>query len=111
MFVTPAFAQTAGAASPAQGITSMLTLIVPMILIFYFLIWRPESKRRTAHQAMIANVRRGDQVVTAGGIIGKVSKVAEGGEIEIEIAQGVKVRVVAATISNVLTKGEPAKAE
>ncbi len=86
---------------------------LPLILIFgimYFLLIRPQQKKMKAHQAMVEAVRRGDQVVTQGGLIGKVSKVKEdGGEIEVEIADGVKVRVVKSTIAQVLNKTEPAK--
>lgn len=84
---------------------------LPLILIFaimYFLLIRPQQKKLKEHQAMIAAVRRGDQVVTQGGLIGKVSKVKDDGEIEVEIADGVKVRVVKATIAQVLNKTEPA---
>ena len=86
---------------------------VPLILIFaimYFLLIRPQQKKMKQHQAMVDAVRRGDQVVTQGGLIGKVSKVKEGdNEIEVEIAEGVKVRVVKSTIAQVLNKTEPAK--
>ena len=86
---------------------------IPLILIFgimYFLLIRPQQKKMKEHQAMVAAVRRGDQVVTQGGLIGKVSKVKEGdNEIEVEIAEGVKVRVVKSTIAQVLNKTEPAK--
>ncbi len=86
---------------------------LPLILIFgimYFLLIRPQQKKMKAHQAMVEAVRRGDQVVTQGGLIGKVSKVKEdGGEIEVEIADGVKVRVIKSTIAQVLNKTEPAK--
>ena len=85
----------------------------PLILIFaimYFLLIRPQQKKMKEHQAMVEAVRRGDQVVTQGGLIGKVSKVKEGdNEIEVEIAEGVKVRVVKSTIAQVLNKTEPAK--
>ena len=84
---------------------------LPLILIFaimYFLLIRPQQKKMKEHQAMVEAVRRGDQVVTQGGIIGKVSKVKEDGELELEIAEGVKVRVVKATIAQVLSKTEPA---
>lgn len=70
---------------------------VPLILIFaimYFLLIRPQQKKAKEHQAMVAGLRRGDQVVTQGGIIGKVSKVKDDGELEVEIAEGVKIRVV-----------------
>ncbi|KIC42288.1 preprotein translocase subunit YajC [Ruegeria sp. ANG-R] len=86
---------------------------LPLILIFaimYFLLIRPQQKKVKEHQAMVEAVRRGDQVVTQGGLIGKVSKVKEGdNEIEVEIAEGVKVRVVKSTIAQVLNKTEPAK--
>ena len=85
---------------------------LPLILIFgimYFLLIRPQQKKLKDHQAMVAALRRGDQVVTQGGIIGKVSKVKDDGEIELEIAENVKVRVVRSTIATVLSKTEPAK--
>jgi preprotein translocase subunit YajC len=85
---------------------------LPLILIFaimYFLLIRPQQKKAKEHQAMIQAVRRGDQVITQGGIIGKVSKVKDDGEVEVEIASGVKIRVVKATLSQVTSKTEPAK--
>ena len=84
---------------------------IPLILIFaimYFLLIRPQQKKMKDHQKMVEGLRRGDQVVTQGGLIGKVSKVKEDGELEVEIADGVKVRVVRATIVQVLNKTEPA---
>ena len=84
---------------------------LPLILIFaimYFLLIRPQQKKMKDHKAMVEAVRRGDQVITQGGLIGKVSKVKEDGEIEVEIAEGVKVRVVKSTLANVLSKTEPA---
>ncbi len=104
MFVTPAYAQDAGAAG---GLIS----IIPFILIFvimYFLLIRPQQKKMKEHQAMVSGLRRGDQVVTQGGIIGKVVKVKEDGEAEVEIAEGVKVRVLKSTIATVISKTEPA---
>lgn len=106
MFVTPAYAQAAGA-----GGLSALSSFLPLILIFaimYFLLIRPQQKKVKEHQGMVAALRRGDQVVTAGGVIGKVTKVKDAGEIELEIATGVKVRVIQATITQVLSKTEPA---
>ena len=82
-----------------------------MILIFaimYFLLIRPQQKKAKEHQKMVAALRRGDQVVTAGGLIGKVSKVKDDSEVEIELSEGVKVRVVRSTIAQVLSKTEPA---
>lgn len=84
---------------------------VPLILIFaimYFLLIRPQQKKLKEHQAMVEALRRGDQVVTQGGLIGKVVKVKEDNEIEVEIADGVKVRVIRSTITQVLNKTEPA---
>lgn len=80
---------------------------LPLILIFaimYFLLIRPQQKKVKQHQAMVEALRRGDQVITQGGLIGKVTKVKEDGEIEVEIAEGVKVRVVKATIASVMSK-------
>ena len=84
---------------------------VPLILIFgimYFLLIRPQQKKVKQHQAMVAALRRGDQVVTQGGMIGTVVKVKDDGEVEVEIADGVKVRVVQSTIATVISKTEPA---
>lgn len=106
MFVTPAYAQAAGA-----GGLGAISSFLPLILIFgimYFLLIRPQQKKAKQHQAMVAALRRGDQVVTQGGIIGKVTKVKDAGEIEIEIAKDVKVRVIQSTIAQVLNKTEPA---
>ncbi|MFK7881187.1 preprotein translocase subunit YajC [Roseobacter sp.] len=85
---------------------------VPLILIFaimYFLLIRPQQKKVKEHQAMVAALRRGDQVVTQGGIVGKVVKVKDDGELELEIADGVKVRVIQSTIATVMSKTDPAK--
>ena len=85
---------------------------VPLILIFaimYFLLIRPQQKKVKEHQAMVGAVRRGDQVVTQGGLIGKVTKVKEDNELEVEVADGVKVRVVQSTLADVRSKTEPAK--
>ena len=85
---------------------------IPLILIFaimYFLLIRPQQKKVKQHQNMVASLRRCDQVVTQGGLMGKVTKVKEENEIEVEVADGVKVRVVQNTIAQVLSKTEPAK--
>ena len=87
---------------------------IPLILIFvimYFLLIRPQQKKLKDHKAMVEALRRGDQIVTQGGLIGKVSKVKDDSEIEVEIADGVRVRVVRGTIAQVMSKTEPAKAE
>ena len=89
-----------------------LESFIPIILIFvimYFLLIRPEQKKINEHKNMVDNLRRGDQVLTQGGIIGKITKVKEGEEIEVELAKDVKVSVIRSTIVNVLSKTEPAK--
>ncbi|MGE7470018.1 preprotein translocase subunit YajC [Bosea sp. NPDC003192] len=86
--------------------------LVPFVLIFiimWFLIIRPQQKRVKTHQEMIKNVRRGDTIVTSGGIIAKVSKVIDDAEIEAEIADGVRVRILKGMVSDVRAKGEPVK--
>jgi preprotein translocase subunit YajC len=105
--ITPAFAQGLGG-----GSSDVLMSLVPFVLIFvimWFLIIRPQQKRVKSHQEMIKNVRRGDTVVTSGGIVAKVSKVIDDGEIEAEIAEGVRVRLVKGMIQEVRAKGEPVK--
>ncbi|MCY4300677.1 MAG: preprotein translocase subunit YajC [Aestuariivita sp.] len=90
---------------------SALAQFLPLILIFvimYFLLIRPQQKKVKEHKAMVAALRRGDQVVTQGGLIGKVTKVKDDAEIEVELADGVKVRVVRNTIAQVVSKTEPA---
>ena len=84
---------------------------IPLILIFaimYLLLIRPQQKKLKEHQAMVAALRRGDQIITQGGIIGKVSKVKDDNEIEVEQAENVKVRVVKSTVAQVISKTEPA---
>ncbi|MTD98875.1 preprotein translocase subunit YajC [Paracoccus sp. YIM 132242] len=109
MFVTPAYAQaTAGGANP----TAAFAQFIPLILIFaimYFLMIRPQQKRAKQHKDMVAALKKGDQVVTQGGIIGKVASVRDE-ELEVEIATGVRVRVVRGTVSQVLNKTEPVAA-
>jgi preprotein translocase subunit YajC len=107
MFVTPAYAQTA-----AGGGAEMVMSILPFILIFvimYFLIIRPQRQQMKKREEMLKNIRRGDQVVTGGGILGRVTKVVDDREIEIEIADGIKVRAARGLLSEVRVKGEPVK--
>ncbi|MDC3169719.1 MAG: preprotein translocase subunit YajC [Paracoccaceae bacterium] len=89
-----------------------LESFIPIILIFvimYFLLIRPQQKKIKEHKNMVDNLRRGDQVLTQGGILGKITKVKEGEEIEVELAKDVKVSIIRSTIVNVLSKTEPAK--
>lgn len=107
MFITPAFAQGAG----APGGMELFVQIIPFILIFvimYFLLIRPQQKRMKQHREMISAVRRGDVVVTGGGLIGKVKSVDEtSDEVTVELAKGVDVKVVRSSISDVRAKTEP----
>jgi preprotein translocase subunit YajC len=110
LFITPAYAQAAG----GLGTTDMLVQFAPLIFVFaimYVLLFRPQQKRAAEHKSMIKNVRRGDTVVTNGGIVGRVTKVIDDNELEAEIADGVRVRVVRSMIADVRAKGEPVKAD
>src|ERR1700682_2592412 len=106
MLTTPAFAQAA-----AGGDTnSMLMSLLPFALIFvimYFLILRPQQRRVKKHAEMVKNVRRGDTVVTSGGLVGRVTRVVDDDQVEIEIADGVRVRQMRSMVSDVRAKGEP----
>jgi len=107
MFITPAYAQAAG---DAAGGASMLVQFFPLIAIFaimYFLLIRPQNKRMKEHKDMVSALRRGDQVVTSGGILGKVVKVADD-MVTVEIAKDIQVQVVKSTISEVRAKTQPA---
>jgi preprotein translocase subunit YajC len=105
--ITPAFAQTAGAGG--GDIVSFLFPMVFVFVIFYLLVFRPQQKKVKDHQAMIEAVKRGDTVVTAGGIIGKVVRVGTDNEVRVEIAEGVQVRVLRSTLTDVKSRGEPVK--
>lgn len=105
-----AFAQASGASPFGGG----LDFLIPMILIFvvfYFLLIRPQQKKVKQHKDMLGAIRRGDRVVTGGGIIGTVTKVVSDGEVAVEIAEGVRVRVQRGMIASVLAKTEPVKEE
>jgi preprotein translocase subunit YajC len=107
MLISPAYAQGMG-----LGGDNMLVSLLPFVLIFvimYFLILRPQQKRVKMHQEMVKNLRRGDTVVTSGGLIGKVTKVVDDEQIEVEIGEGVKIRQARQMIAEVRAKGEPVK--
>ena len=108
MLITPAYAQATGGGDAAGFVTSLVPLIL-IFVIFYFLLIRPQQKRAREHKQMVEGLKRGDQVVTGGGILGKVTKVKEGEEIEIEIAENTRVRVYRSTIQAVLSRSEPVK--
>ena len=103
MFVTPAYAQT------MTGGSDVLVSILPFILIFvvmYFLIIRPQRQQMKKRQAMLAAVRRGDTVITGGGLVGKVTKATDD-ELEVDLGSGLKVTALRGTIADVRVKGEP----
>ncbi len=106
MFISPAFAQEVGAGP--STLTSLLPLVL-IFVVFYLLLIRPQQKKMKQHREMVAALRRGDRVVTGGGLVGTVTKVVSDTELQVEVAEGVKVRVVRATISEVLAKTEPGK--
>ncbi len=104
MLISPAYAQSGG------GSGDMLTGLLPIILIFvvfYFLLIRPQQKKARAHRELVAALRRGDRVVTAGGIMGVVARVSNEHEVLVEIAEGVRVRMVRSQITDVLSKPQP----
>ncbi len=114
MLISPAFAQETAAPAAGGGGPDLITSLLPLVLIFvvfYFLMIRPQQKKMKEHRAMVANLRRGDRVVTGGGLVGLVSRVINDGEVQVEIAEGVRVRVLRPSITQVLGKGEPVKGE
>jgi preprotein translocase subunit YajC len=108
MFITPAFAQTA-AGSDANSFLFQMLPFAMIFVIMYFLILRPQQKKVKDHTELVKNIRRGDTVVTTGGLVGKVTKVVDDDQIEFEISDGVRVRQMRQMISGVRAKGEPAK--
>ena len=107
MFISEAWAQSAGG-----GGGDILTTMFPLLLIFavfYFLIIRPSQKKQKEHREMLAAIRRGDKVVTGGGIFGTVTKVVSDDEVQVEISDGVRVKIARATLASVVSKTEPVK--
>ncbi len=109
MFITPAYAQAAG---PGTGdFIGMILPLVAIMAVFYFLLIRPQQRKVKEHQAMLQKVGKGDTIITTGGLIGKVVKVIDDHELQVEVGEGVKVRIVRSGIADVRAKGEPAKSE
>ena len=109
MFISPAYAQT-----PSILGGDGMSFLVPMVLVFvimYFLILRPQQKRVKQHAEMVKNVRKGDTVITSGGLVGRVTKVVDEEQIEVELADGVRVRQMRSMVSDVRAKGEPVRDE
>ena len=111
MLITPAFAQSApfGLGGDSAGMITSLMPLILIIVIMYFLVLRPQQQRVKRHQEMVKALRRGDSVVTNGGLVGKVTKVVDDDQVEVEIADGVRVRQMRSMVSEVRAKGEPAK--
>ena len=110
MWITDAFAQTTGAATGGAADTLVqLVPIVAMIAIVYFVLWRPQQRRAKEQRELVQSARRGDIVVTTGGLIGKVTKSVDDNEVEFEIAPNVKARLARSGIAEVRSKGEPVK--
>ncbi|MBB4953331.1 preprotein translocase subunit YajC [Agrobacterium vitis] len=112
MFITQAFAQDAAPAAGGFGSgLEMLFLFAPLMVIWYFLLIRPQRNQMKKRAETLNAIRRGDQVVLGGGLIGKVTKVVDDNELEVEVADGVKVRALRSLIAEVRVKGEPVKAD
>jgi len=112
MFISTAYAQTAGAGDGAFGMGGIVQLlpIVAIFVIFYFLLIRPQQRKAKEHKALLASVRRGDRVVTGGGILGMVTKVLDEHHVQVEIAEGVRVKVLKSTIADIPSRTAPAQA-
>ena len=112
MFVTAALAQstTTPAAPGTGGISDILIQFAPiliLVVIFWFLIFRPQQKRMKAQQEMLSKISRGDTIVTTGGLVGKVTKAVDGEDLEVEIAQGTRVKIVRGMVSDVRSRANP----
>jgi preprotein translocase subunit YajC len=112
MFISTAYAQTAGAGDGALGMGGIVQLlpIVAIFVIFYFLLIRPQQRKAKEHKALLASVRRGDRIVTGGGILGMVTKVVDEHHVQVEIAEGVRVKVLKSTIADIPSRTAPAQA-
>ncbi|MFN4282782.1 MAG: preprotein translocase subunit YajC [Alphaproteobacteria bacterium] len=104
MLISPAYAQAAGAPG-AFDLMSLLPLVL-IFVVFYFLLIRPQQKKMKMHREMLSALRRGDKVVTNGGIVGTITKVLTGEELQVEIAEGVRVKVMRGMIASVVSRGD-----
>jgi len=109
MLISTAYAQAAGGGMAGFDLVSLLPLVL-IFVVFYFLLIRPQQKKVKEHRAMVQALRRGDRVVTSGGIVGQVTKVLNEAEVQVEIAEGVRVRMVRTAGNEVLSKTAPAAA-
>ena len=111
MLITPAYAQSSLFGGDSGGVITSLLPLILIVVIMYFLVLRPQQQRVKQHQSMVKALRRGDTVVTNGGLVGKVTKVVDDDQIEVEISDGVRVRQMRSMVSEVRAKGEPVKDE
>jgi preprotein translocase subunit YajC len=109
MLISPAYAQAAGGGGSADFLIQIAPLILIFVVFWFFLI-RPQQQKAKQHRELVANLRRGDQVLTSGGIVGRVAKLIDDVYIQVEIAENIRVKLARASVSDVLTKGEPVKA-
>ncbi|WP_291202440.1 preprotein translocase subunit YajC [Hyphomonas sp.] len=109
LMAAPALAQAAPPAAAGPSLITQLLFFLPLILIFYFLLIRPQQQRAKKHAEMVANIKRGDTIVTSGGLIGKVNKVNDA-ELSVDLAENVRVRIIKAMVIEVRNKAEPVPA-
>ena len=109
MLISPAYAQGVGGLFDQSALIQFLPLVL-IFVVFYFLLIRPQQQKQKTHRTMLDALRRGDRVVTGGGIVGTVNRVVNDAEVDVDIAQGVRVRVLRSTISSILAKPDPAAA-
>jgi preprotein translocase subunit YajC len=105
MFISEAWAQGAGAGGGSDFLVQLFPLVL-IFIVFYFLLIRPQQSKVKAQREMLSGVKRGDRVVTGGGIIGLVTKVIGDNELQVEVAEGVRVRILKQTITDIITRGE-----
>lgn len=105
MFISQAWAQGAAGGGGSDFIVQLFPLVL-IFVVFYFLLIRPQQTKMKQQREMLAGVKRGDRVVTGGGIIGLVTKVIGDNELQIELAEGVRVRIIKGTITDIITRGE-----
>ena len=110
MFVTPAYAQAAGAPGMGDFVGMILPLVMIMV-VFWFLLIRPQQRKLKEHQELLKKINRGDTIITNGGLIGRVTKVVDDHELQVEVGENVRVRILRSGVSDVRAKGEPVKDE
>jgi preprotein translocase subunit YajC len=109
MFITPAYAQAAGSPGFQDLFTSFIVPLLMIIPVFYFLLIRPQQRKAKEHQELLKKIARGDTVISNGGLIGKVVKIVDDNELQVEVGENVKVRIMRSAISDVRARGEPVK--